>query len=69
MENFESTLEKYSEHICEDTGKYIVVENVETNDYIFSYDESLTWYHYNCEKNIYEKCDCPKEHEGVVGFW
>ena len=69
LESFESTLEKYSEHICEETGKYLVVENVEMNDYIFSYDELPIWYHYNYEKNIYEKCDCPKEHECVVGFW
>lgn len=69
LENFEQSLEKYSEHIHEGSGKYIVLELIETNTYIFSYDDSPIFYKYNTEKDVYEKCDCPEEHKNVVGFW
>lgn len=69
LESFEQSLEKYSGNINENTGKYLIVETVETDSYIFSYEDSLIWYEYNYEKNVYEKCECPKEHKTTVGFW
>ena len=35
LKSFEESLEKYSEHINENTGRYLVVESVEMNSYIF----------------------------------
>lgn len=69
LESFEESLEKYSKHICENTGKYLIVETVEIDSYIFSYEDSLIWYEYNYDTDVYEKCECPKEHKTTVGFW
>ena len=55
LESFEQSLEKYSGDINENSGKYLVVETVETDSYIFSYNDPLIWYVYNDEKNVYEK--------------
>lgn len=69
LEHFEQSLEKYSDWICEGIGKYLVIEPVEVNEYIFSYEDNLIWYEYNVEKKLYEKCECPEEHKSTVGFW
>lgn len=69
LKSFEESLEKYSEHINENTGRYLVVESVEMNSYIFSYEDSLIWYEYNYDTDVYEKCECPEEHKSTVGFW
>lgn len=69
LEFIEQSLVLYSGHINENTGKYLVVESVERDSYIFSYEDPLIWYKYNYDKDVYEKCECPEEHKTTVGFW